>query len=280
MLGNEEGAQRTSSVVDGGSKIETWQVRRVADIVEIGDFLERDRRYAAYAIGDLEPGFFEKCRWFGADQAGELRSLVLLFEGLDPAALFLMGEPLGVSMILGTALRPDTVMFTCRDSHLTALQAHYQTSEVEHMLRMTLCPADFRPVSTFGVERLGPGYVSELARLYESAQGNAFTPFQLAQGVFYGAKHRGRLVSAAGTHILARTMGVAAVGNVCTYPEYRGQGYATRCTSAVCADLLATGVDVVLNVARDNADAIHIYEKLGFQAYCPFVEGIAVRKHQ
>jgi predicted GNAT family acetyltransferase len=71
---------------------------------------------------------------------------------------------------------------------------------------------------------------------------------------------------------------VAAVGNVCTYPEFRGQGCATRCTSAVCADLLAMGLDVVLNVAQDNADAIHVYKKLGFHAYCPFVEGIATRK--
>jgi predicted GNAT family acetyltransferase len=67
---------------------------------------------------------------------------------------------------------------------------------------------------------------------------------------------------------------------VCTYPEYRGRGYATRSTSAVCADLLDMGLQVVLNVSRDNADAVHIYSKLGFKAYCPFVEGIAVRKHQ
>jgi len=262
----------------GVSKIETWQVRRLADRAEISTFLERDRWYAAYAIGDLEPGFSERCHWFGAVLAGELRSLILLFEGLDPPALFLMGEPVGLTVILGTALRPESVMFTCREAHLPALQTQYQTSGIDHMLRMTLSPADFCPVTAFGVNRLGPGYVGELARLYDSAQGNAFTPFQLAQGVFYGVRHHGRLVSAAGTHIVARTMGVAAVGNVCTYPEQRGQGYATRCTSAVCAELLGFGLDVVLNVAQDNADAIHIYRKLGFQVYCPFVEGIAVRK--
>jgi ribosomal protein S18 acetylase RimI-like enzyme len=242
--------------------------------------LEQDRWYAAYAIGDMEPGFYEQCRWLGAEIAGELRSLALLFEGLDPPALFLMGEPLGLTMILGAALRPELVWFTCREAHLAALQTHYQTGDLEHMLRMTLLPADFRSVSVIDVERLGPGYAGELSRMYASAQGNAFSPYQLARGVFYGVKQRGQLVSAAGTHIVARTMGLAAVGNVFTYPEHRGRGYATRCTSAVCLDLLEMGLDVVLNVAHDNADAVHIYEKLGFKVHCPFVEGVAVRRNQ
>jgi ribosomal protein S18 acetylase RimI-like enzyme len=189
-----------------------------------------------------------------------------------------MGEPVGIAMILGTALRPDGAMFLCREEHLPVLRAHYVTPEAEAMLRMTLSAADFRPVTAYGVDRLGPGYAGELARLYASAHGNAFSPYQLALGVFYGAKQRGQLVSAAGTHIVARKMKLAAVGNVCTYPEHRGRGYATRCTSAVCADLLAMGLGVVLNVAQDNADAIHIYQKLGFRVHCPFVEGIAIRK--
>jgi len=255
-----------------------WSVRRLTNPTEIAAFLEQDRGYAAYALGDLEPGFSEQCQWFGADLEGGLRSLALLFAGLDPPALFLMGEPMGVALILRAALRPATVMFTCRESHLLPLKTHYLTGEVDSMLRMTLSAPDFRPVSVFGVERLGPGYAGELARLYESARGNAFSPYQLAQGVFYGVKQQGRLVSAAGTHLVAKTMRIAAVGNVCTYPEHRGRGYATRCTSAVCADLLAMGLDVVLNVACDNADAIHVYQKLGFRAYCPFVEGVAVRK--
>jgi len=256
----------------------SWQVRRLTNQAEISSFLGQDRWYAAYAIGDLEPGLADQCRWLGADLVGELRSLALLFEGLEPPALFLKGEPIGITMILGAALRPDVVQFSCMESHLPALQAHYVTSQTEPMLRMTLSPVDFRPVTALGVERLGPGNANELARLYASAQGNAFSPYQLALGIFYGVKDHGYLASAAGTHIVAHRMGMAAVGNVCTYREYRGQGYATRCTSAVCADLLGMHLDVVLNVAHDNADAIHIYEKLGFRVYCPFIEGVAVRR--
>ncbi len=257
--------------------MESWGVRRLTEPAKILTFLKRDRWYAAYALGDLEPGFIEQCQWFGAETKGELRSLALLYEGLDPLALFLMGEPVGIALILGAALRPATAMFTCCEPHLPALKAHYRTGEIDAMLRMTLTASDFRPVDTPGVERLGPGYAGELARLYECAHGNAFSPYQLAQGVFYGIKEEGRLVSAAGTHLVAKTTKIAAVGNVCTYPEQRGRGYATLCTSAVCVELLGMGLDVVLNVEQGNASAIHVYQKLGFRVYCPFVEGIAER---
>jgi ribosomal protein S18 acetylase RimI-like enzyme len=258
--------------------MDSWRVRRLTESAEISNFLRQDRWYAAYALGDLEPGFFEECQWFGADLEGELRSLILLYEGMDPPALFCMGEPAGITLILGAALWPASVMFTCPEAHLPAVKAHFRTGEIDAMLRMTLAASDFRPVDSSGVERLGPSYAGELARLYTCAHGNAFSPYQLAQGAFYGIKEEGRLVSAAGTHIVAKTMKIAAVGNVCTYPEQRGRGYATFCTSAVCAELLGMGLDVVLNVERGNAPAIHVYQKLGFRVYCPFVEGIAVRE--
>ena len=41
---------------------------------EILGFLETDRLYAAYAIGDLEPGLFEQCEWFGAMDGGGARA--------------------------------------------------------------------------------------------------------------------------------------------------------------------------------------------------------------
>ncbi len=257
--------------------MDNWRVRRLTEPAEISTFLEQDRWYAAYALGDLEPGFVEQCQWFGADSMGELRSLVLLYEGMDPPALFCMGEPVGATLILGAALRPASVMFTCPEAHLPSVKAHYRTGEIDFMQRMTLAASDFRPADSSCVERLGPSYAGELARLYTCAHGNAFSPYPLAQGVFYGVKEDGRLVSAAGTHIVAKAMKIAAVGNVCTYPEQRGRGYATLCTSAVCSELLGMGLDVVLNVERGNASAVHVYQKLGFRGYCPFVEGIAER---
>ncbi|QLQ05804.1 MAG: hypothetical protein HZY76_06825 [Anaerolineae bacterium] len=46
-------------------------------------------------------------------------------------------------------------------------------------------------------------------------------------------------------------------------------------TSAVTADLLAAGLDVVLNVHENNNHALRIYQRLGYQIHCRFIEGPA-----
>jgi len=259
-----------------------WRVKRLDDKDEILAFLQQDRFYATYAIGDLEPEFFPQCEWFAAGAEERIQALALYFTGLDPHALFTMGASDGLALILGSALRLERVYFTCRSEHLPAIQAFYSLGEVQNMLRMTVREEDFQPVIGKAL-KLGPGYCSELKRLYSLGESRgesviAFSPYQLAQGVFYGIEQRGRLIAAAGTHLVAPTYGVAAVGNVFTDPHYRARGYATLCTSAVTKELLSQGMDVVLNVQGGNADAIHIYEKLGYRQYCRFIEVLGVRK--
>jgi predicted GNAT family acetyltransferase len=105
----------------------------------------------------------------------------------------------------------------------------------------------------------------------------------VAEGVFIGLEQAilpaGQggvsppLLAVAGTHLLAPHWGVAAVGNVYVHPGWRGRGYGALVSSAVTADLLQRGLLVVLNVDQGNAAAIHLYRQLGYQVYCPFVEG-------
>jgi ribosomal protein S18 acetylase RimI-like enzyme len=50
----------------------------------------------------------------------------------------------------------------------------------------------------------------------------------------------------------------------------------SRYGSAVVTELLARGMhDIVLNVNQKNETPIRIYERLGFERYCPFFEGMA-----
>ncbi|MDO9065934.1 MAG: hypothetical protein Q7U96_02485 [Chloroflexota bacterium] len=55
------------------------EVRRLEDKEEIFSILKQDRLYAAYAIGDLESGLFEKCQWAAAYEDGKAKALCLLF---------------------------------------------------------------------------------------------------------------------------------------------------------------------------------------------------------
>ena len=252
-----------------------WKTSKLIHKSQILAYLETDRSYAAYAIGDLEPSMFEQSTWAGAEKAGRLQALVLHFRGLKWPALFLMGETDGLRAILEHVLCPERVYFTCRAEQLAMTHDFYAWDEVIPMWRMVLQPARFRPVIGDCV-RLGPAHSNQLAELYAFGGGDAFSPTQVQHGVFYGVLSDGQLVAAAGTHLVSPTYGVAAVGNVFTHPDYRGRGYGTVTTSAVVAELVELGMrDIVLNVSQDNAIAVHIYERLGFARYCPFLEGAA-----
>ena len=44
-----------------------WETGEITDRAKILAYLETDRLYAAYAIGDLAPGMFEQCTWAMAE---------------------------------------------------------------------------------------------------------------------------------------------------------------------------------------------------------------------
>lgn len=254
---------------------DTWQTRQLNRKPEILALLESDPLYAAYAIGDLEPGMFEQCAWAGAERDGRLQALVLHFRGLEPPALFLMGPSDGLRATLKLELCPQRVYLTCREEHLALSREFYYWDEIIPMWRMALQPQRFRPVAGDCI-RLTPDHIDNLQELYAHGGADAFHFYQLQQGVFHGLALGGQLVAAAGTHLVSPTYSIAAVGNVFTHPDHRGHGYGTQATSAVVRELLERGIrSIVLNVSQDNEIAVHLYERLGFERYCPFFEGRA-----
>ncbi len=78
----------------------------------------------------------------------------------------------------------------------------------------------------------------------------------------------------AGTHLVSRDEGAAAIGNVYTRRDRRGRGLSKRVTSAVLDALEGIGT-IGLNVRADNPAAIRVYESLGFARHCPFIEALA-----
>lgn len=255
-----------------------WRVREATDPAEILGILERDATYAFYAIGDLDPRLVGRSRWFVAEDHGRPASLALLFTGLQTPALFLFGEGQGIVLILAAALRPVRAFATFLESHRTSLEAYYRLGEVEPMLRMTYeRPRHVLSVSPL-VSRLTIEDLNDLLLLYQLQPGSVFVADQLREGVYYGARINGALVAAAGTHLVSRAYGRAAVGNVFTHPAHRGRGYATACTEAVLCDLTRNVPNIALNVGAGNQAAIHIYERLGFVVKMPFSEAPVIRR--
>jgi predicted GNAT family acetyltransferase len=100
----------------------------------------------------------------------------------------------------------------------------------------------------------------------------------LEHGVYYGVHEGDQLIAAAGTHVVAPTVSVGALGNVYTRRDRRGRGLASRVTSAVTSHLLEMKLaTVALNVRERNRAAIHVYEQLGFQTHCHYYEAIVSR---
>lgn len=253
------------------------EMRELHDRGEIYAFLAQDRYYAAYAIGDLEPGLFELCTWHLSVQEGRKTALTLQFKGLSPPALFAMGASEGLVFLLQEGSLPERVYLTGRPGHLPPFQEAFALGPVEDMLRMVLEPNDFLPYRGRAI-RLSRRNLPSLQRLYRGE--GVFAPYQLDFGVYYGVEVEGELVSAAGTHLVSSTYQIAAVGNIFTHPSHRGQGYASVCTSAVIEELLSHSLEIVLNVARSNEVALSLYKRLGFREYCPFIEALGVRKRR
>jgi RimJ/RimL family protein N-acetyltransferase len=125
------------------------------------------------------------------------------------------------------------------------------------------------------VRRLHREDARALNMLYSSEGApTGYSGDHIEQGVYYGAYEGGRLVSVAGTHVVAPNAGVAVVGNVFTHPQHRGGGLATRVTSAVTQELLdRRGCTLVaLTVNPANIPAVRAYRRLGYEPGAPVIE--------
>jgi ribosomal protein S18 acetylase RimI-like enzyme len=250
--------------------------RSTADRGLLREFLERDRLFAAYAICDLAEREFPRTRWGIATSGDELIAVGLEYSGLTPQPMFVMGRPEGIAAILRDVVRPRAAYVAAKAESLPAVGEHYRVEPGPEMIRMWVDRGTFQPVMA-RVERLLPVEVHDLNRLYQLGFAAWLPSSAVAEGVYYGIRLNGRLVAAAGTHVISREAGLAVVGNVLTHAEHRGRGYAKAVTSAVTAELLRSCDQVVLNVRADNQPAIAAYRRLGYEDHCRFEERLARR---
>ncbi len=256
---------------------------RTADLVEVRRILETDRKWAAYALADLEPEQTQHCIWLRSN--GEQPAIALIYRAFVAPVLLFLGSPECLQALFDEI---DEAFGDARDLTLVApvesfplLEQRYEIIESKRMRRMTLAPDQATPRPDARATRLKYKHLDAIQRLYSDGKPTReapdfFTPTMLEHGVYFGAWEGDLLTAVAGTHIVAPTVGVGAIGNVYTRRDRRGHGLAAAVTNAVVMELRNRDLPtVVLNVWSPNSAAIKLYERLGFHHYCDFHEVIA-----
>ena len=238
---------------------------RLTDKKEIRTRLRRDPAWSVYALGDLAPAMFSKTIWYEPD-------LTLVVRDYGTAILFAMGPRSVREALQGVE---GLVHLQVQRDALDEVARHATVSSPRLMWRMTW-KGNRTPLLETVTTRLGPSDVPALQDLYRDGDSSGespdfFFPSMVDDGVFHGIYEDTALVAVAGTHLVTREEGVAAIGNVYTRRDRRGRGLGRRVVSAVLAEL-ADVETIGLNVRADNDAALHLYESLGFARHCQFYE--------
>lgn len=244
---------------------------------EIEAFLQKNLGLHVYSLGDLDDFFWPNTRWYALKKDDEIQTLALLYTGLPLATLQALAEQANLMRELLRSIfhkLPD-----CFHAHLSpgvgeAFEGRYEMESCEKHYKMVLNSHRFPSrVDCSRVMRLTENDLDHMLRLYEEAYpGNWFDPRMLQTRQYFGIKIENKLVSAAGIHVYSKKYRVAALGNIVTHPDYRGQGFAKSVTARLCKSLSESVDHIGLNVKADNTIAIALYEKLGFEIIAPYYE--------
>jgi ribosomal protein S18 acetylase RimI-like enzyme len=124
-------------------------------------------------------------------------------------------------------------------------------------------PANAALAEKGAIEDLGGPDVEDMLALTRLTEPGPFGTRTYELGSYLGIRQEGQLVAMAGERF--RPLGYTEISAVCTHPEYQGHGYASALISALVCEIIARGEIPFLHVVEDNASAIRLYLKLGFE---------------
>jgi GNAT superfamily N-acetyltransferase len=244
-------------------------VERLTEPAVLEPILNQDWPWAGFAIGDLDPEWMQHCEWWHSSG-----TVVLLFDGLTPRLMCPYGDASGFAPILAS-MKDERIWANIRPEFEDTFRRFYRPDKAVPMRRMYL----EGPVASIGeADPLSVSDRLEIEELLQQGEWVLFLPQALASGHYYGVREHGRLIAIAGTHLASSRYNIAALGTVFTHPDHRGKGLAAICSSHVLASIGRAGIRrVVLNVEDEKVTARRVYERLGFQTACIYLDGKCVR---
>lgn len=236
---------------------------------EIAAVLNRSPYLHLYALGDLDDFFWPYTQWYGLEEQGDIREIVLLYTAFEtPVFQAITQDPDAMNDLLRSImpLLPQKIYTHLSSGLPEAFEGIYDAEEHGLYGKMALTrPDHLNTVDTSAVIPLTPADADELKELYSISNPEAwFDPRMLETGCYFGIRASGSIVSVAGIHVYSPTYRAAALGNVVTHPDFRGRGYAQATCARLCQAMQGTIHHIGLNVKSSNVVAIRAYEKLGF----------------
>jgi len=113
---------------------------------------------------------------------------------------------------------------------------------------------------------LGTADVPEMVALATLTEPGPFLERTVEMGRYIGVRPRGPLVAMAGERM--KPPGWTEISGVCTHPDARGQGYASRMVANLLAECLVHDQRAFLHVvvgSPSESAAIGVYESVGFR---------------
>jgi RimJ/RimL family protein N-acetyltransferase len=223
-----------------------------------------------YEIGDLDDFFWQYTTWYAHVEESEIRQISLLYSGTDlPILLGLSTDPVGMQALLRAIMPflPRRIYTHQMGDSIRLFEEHYTIIPHGTHYRMLLTdPACLNAIDTSEVVPLSVADQADIQRMYDASYpGNWLDVRMLETNRYFGIQRNREWVSVSGIHVYSPRYRVAALGNITTHPQFRGQGLATATTAKLCQILLEDVDHIGLNVKADNTSAIACYKRLGFE---------------
>ena len=114
---------------------------RPSDPGLIRALLETDRAWAAYALADLDPGFFEHCEWRGCREPAP--AIILPYRAFAIPVLVTVGAAPAIASLLEEIRDEPEMYLSVRPDVLPLIKARYDVSAETPMWQMVLDAAAF-----------------------------------------------------------------------------------------------------------------------------------------
>ncbi len=238
------------------------------DKATIYNFLNKNLRFQLYLIGDLDDFFWPKTIWFAIKYKSEIKSIALLYIGIDIPTFLLFhdGDSHFSTQLLKQIKKYLPGKFNAHlSSGLLDVFGRHNVIDYYGLHYKMILTKNVSNYDDNNIRRLSIPDLSLINDFFSlSYPHNWFDSRMIKTNKYFGYFINDKLVGVSGIHVYSKEYKVAALGNIATHPYYRGQQIGYKLTSALCYDLQKSVVSIGLNVKSDNDYAIKCYKKIGF----------------